>query len=70
MGRWHTSESRSLVCAFFFACKHGSDTDTWDRLEIAGTPVKLKSTTALGAFVPHSFTQFFRKLGFDPSKWF
>jgi hypothetical protein len=32
--------------------------------------VKLKSTTALGAFVPHSFTQFFRKLGFDPSKWF
>jgi alkaline phosphatase D len=40
------------------------------RLEIAGTPVKLKSTTALGAIVNNRLTQFFSRIGFDPSRWF
>jgi alkaline phosphatase D len=40
------------------------------RLEIVGTPVRLKTTTALGNLVPHRFTQFFSRIGFDPSRWF
>jgi len=39
-------------------------------LTIAGKPVKLYSSTALGALVPQSFNNMFHKMGLRPSKWF
>jgi alkaline phosphatase D len=39
-------------------------------LTIAGKPVKLHSSTALGALVPPSFNKMFHKMGLRPSKWF
>jgi len=39
-------------------------------LAIAGKPVKLHSTTALGTLVPPSFNKIFHKMGLRPSKWF
>jgi alkaline phosphatase D len=40
------------------------------RLTITGKPVKLHSSTALGALVPQSFHKMFHKMGMRPSKWF
>jgi alkaline phosphatase D len=39
-------------------------------LTIAGKPVKLYSSSALGALVPQSFNKMFHKMGLRPSKWF
>jgi len=39
-------------------------------LTIAGKPVKLHSSTALGALVPQSFNKMFHKMGLRPSRWF
>ncbi|KAI0781324.1 PhoD-like phosphatase-domain-containing protein [Trametes elegans] len=39
-------------------------------LEILGKPVKLQSTTALGAFVPQSFKGVLDRIGLKPSRWF
>ena len=39
-------------------------------LTIAGKPVKLYSSTALGTLVPQSFNKMFHKIGLRPSKWF
>ncbi|TDL25073.1 hypothetical protein BD410DRAFT_785858 [Rickenella mellea] len=40
------------------------------QLHIAGTPVKLKTSTALGTFIPNSFKDMLDKIGFKPTKWF
>ncbi|KII88819.1 hypothetical protein PLICRDRAFT_124950 [Plicaturopsis crispa FD-325 SS-3] len=37
---------------------------------IVGDPVKLRSSTALGAFVPQSFRGMLDKIGMKPSTWF
>ncbi|KAI0373348.1 hypothetical protein BV20DRAFT_963192 [Pilatotrama ljubarskyi] len=39
-------------------------------LEVLGKPVKLQSTTALGAFVPQSFKGMLDRIGLTPSRWF
>ncbi|KAI0350094.1 hypothetical protein OH77DRAFT_1431373 [Trametes cingulata] len=39
-------------------------------LEVLGKPVKLQSTTALGAFVPQSFKGVLDRIGLKPSRWF
>jgi alkaline phosphatase D len=39
-------------------------------LTITGKPVKLHSSTALGALVPQSFHKMFHKMGMTPSRWF
>ena len=39
-------------------------------LEVAGKPVKLQLSTALGALVPQSFKSMLDRIGIKPSKWF
>ena len=39
-------------------------------LEIAGKPVKLQLSTALGSLIPNSFKGMLDKIGIKPSKWF
>jgi alkaline phosphatase D len=39
-------------------------------LTIAGKPVKLYPSTALGALVPRNFNKMFHKMGLTPNKWF
>ncbi|KAI0648220.1 PhoD-like phosphatase-domain-containing protein [Trametes meyenii] len=39
-------------------------------LDILGKPVKLQSTTALGALVPQSFKGVLDRIGLKPSRWF
>jgi len=40
------------------------------KLTIAGKPVQLQTSTALGAFVPQTFKDVLNKLGLSPSQWF
>ncbi|KAI0747693.1 PhoD-like phosphatase-domain-containing protein [Daedaleopsis nitida] len=40
------------------------------QLEVAGKPVKLQLSTALGALVPQSFRGMLDRIGIKPSKWF
>ncbi|KAL0947239.1 hypothetical protein HGRIS_013360 [Hohenbuehelia grisea] len=40
------------------------------KLDIAGTPVKLQSSTALGALVPAGIKEMLSKFGMKPSRWF
>ncbi|CAL1703852.1 unnamed protein product [Somion occarium] len=40
------------------------------RLEIAGKPVQLHTSTALGAFVPEGFKGLLSKIGLSPTRWF
>lgn len=39
-------------------------------LEVVGKPVKLQSTTSLGALVPQSFKGVLDRIGLKPNKWF
>ena len=38
--------------------------------EVVGTPMKLYSSTALGAFVSGGIKEMFDRIGIKPSKWF
>jgi len=38
--------------------------------EVVGTPVKLHTSTALGAFVTSNMKDILKKIGMQPSKWF
>ncbi|KZT03424.1 uncharacterized protein LAESUDRAFT_659785 [Laetiporus sulphureus 93-53] len=39
-------------------------------LTVEGAPVKLQSSTALGAYVPQTFKSVLDKIGLNPSRWF
>lgn len=39
-------------------------------LELAGAPVKLKSSTAVGTVIPQTFSKMLDAIGLNPSKWF
>jgi len=40
------------------------------QIEIEGEPVKLFSSTALGALIPTGFKEIFDRIGMQPSRWF
>jgi len=40
------------------------------KTSVVGKPVKIKSSTALGAFVPEGFKDLLDKVGLTPNRWF
>lgn len=64
MARWRTSEFAYPSSA------HLLIDSSFHSLPIDATPVKLRSSTALGSMVPHGLKDILDRVGLSPNRWF